>query len=165
MKINKKVLIGIIIFLVIIIIGGIVYINKNNQSSFIFKIKGDFTSSGAQRNYDASLTFVNNVLTEGTESYYVGQGGGCTNNCERINSCKILNGEWVDVSGGSNCKIDYPFVPSTTKNGIEQQIKSQELKPINKCGHLDLCYEVLDLSHINDGKPGYPGGSMGNQIN
>lgn len=164
MKINKKILIGIIVISIIIIFFLFIF-NGINKSSFIFKISGDFTSSGAQRNYDASLTFINNVLVEGTESYYVGQGGGCTNNCERINSCKILNGEWVDVSGGSNCKIDYPFIPSTTKKGIEKQIKSKELKPINKCGHLDLCYEILDLSHINDGRPGYPGGSMGNQIN
>ena len=154
MKINKKVLISIIVFLIIVIIGGIIYINKNNNSSsFIFKIKGDFTSSGAQRNYDASLTFINNILVEGTESYYVGQGGGCTNNCERINSCKILNGEWVDISGKSNCKTDYPFIPSITKNGIERQIESKELKPINKCGHLDLCYEIIDISHINNDRP------------
>lgn len=164
MKKNKKILIGIVAVLIIIISFLFIY-NKINKSSFIIKIKGDLTSSGAQRNYDASLTFVDNILVEGTESYYVGQGGGCTTDCERVDSCKILNGEWVDASGGSNCKIDYPFIPSTTKKGIEKQIKSKELKPMNICGHLDLCYEILDISHINDGKPGGPGGSMGNQSN
>lgn len=165
MKRNKKILVSIGIVFVVLVTIFFAFNNKINRSSFILKIKGDFTSSGAQRNYDASLTFIDNVLVEGTESYYVGQGGGCTNNCERVNSCKIINGEWVDVSGGSNCKIDYPFIPSTTKEGIEKQIKLKELKSMYKCGHLDLCYEILDLSHINDGKPGYPGGSMGNKNN
>lgn len=39
MKINNKILIGIIIFLVIVIIGGIVYINKDNQSIFNLETK------------------------------------------------------------------------------------------------------------------------------
>lgn len=162
MKRHKKILIGIIIGLIIIISFLFIY-NKKNESSFIIKIRGDFTSSGAQRNYDASLIFKNNVLVDGAESYYVGQGGGCKENCERINSCKIINGEWVDTTGLSNCNIDYPFIPATTREGIEEQIKSKDLTPMNKCGHLDICYEILDLSHINDGRPGYPGGSMGNQ--
>jgi len=164
MKRNKKILIGII-FILIIIISFLFIYNKINKSSFIIKIRGDLTSSGAQRNYNASLTFVDNILVEGIESYYVGQGGGCTTDCERIDSCTIINDEWVDASGTGNCKINYPFIPSTTKRGIEKQIKSKELKPIDKCGRLDICYEILDLSHINDGKPGYPGGSMGNQSN
>ena len=161
-KINILILItiGLMILLVIFLTN-----NKINKSSFIIKIRGDLTSSGAQRDYYSSLTFVNNILVEGTETYYVGQGGGCTTNCDRVNSCKILNGEWFDASGKSNCKIDYPFLPATTKKGIEKQIKSKELKPLNRCGHLDLCYEILDLSHIDDGKPGGPGGSMGHQNN
>ena len=164
MKKNNKVLIGITIGLIIILV--FLFINnKTNKPSFIIKISGDFTSSGAQRNYNAELVFVDNTLTEGTETYYVGQGGGCTADCERTNSCKIVNGEWIDVSGKSNCNTDYPFIPATAKNGIEKQIELNELKPINKCGHLDLCYEILDLSHIDDGKPGGPGGSMGNQNN
>jgi len=164
MKRNKKILISIIIVLIIIISFLFIY-NKINKSSFIIKISGDLTSSGAQRNYGAKLVFVDNVLTEGSEFYYVGQGGGCTADCERINSCNFLNNEWVDSSSKSNCKIDYPFIPSTTKKGIEKQIKLKELKPMSKCGHLDICYEILDMSHINDGKPGYPGGSMGRQDN
>ena len=166
MKQKKKIL--ILIGIIVVLLSTIYFVfinNKINRSSFVFKIKGDFTSSGAQRDYDASLIFKNNVLVDGAEYYFVGQGGGCTTNCNRMNGCKILNGEWVDTSGESNCKIDYPFIPSTTKKGIEGQIKSKELKPINKCGHLDMCYEILDISHINDGKPGYPGGSMGNQNN
>ena len=164
MKRNKKILIGIVVGLIIIISFLFIY-NKINKSSFVIQIRGDLTSSGAQRNYDASLTFVDNILIEGTESYYVGQGGGCTTDCERVDSCKILNGRWVDSGNGSDCRINYPFIPSTTKEGIERQIKSKELKPMNKCGRFDICYEILDISRINDGKPGYSGGSMGNQNN
>jgi len=165
MKRNKKILILLGTVFILLNIIFFVFNNGINRSSFILKINGDFTSSGAQRNYDAKLIFIDNILTEGTESYYVGQGGGCTNDCERISSCSVLNGNWVDDNGGGNCKIDYPFIPATTKTGIEKQIKLGKIIPSTKCGHLDICYEILDLSHLNDGNPGGSGGSMGHQNN
>lgn len=146
MKQNKKILIGIILVALLIVIYFVFINNKINKSSFVIKIRGDFTSSGAQRNYYASLAFIDNILVEGTESYYVGEGGGCKENCERSIGCKVNNQKWVDLIDGTDCKITYPFIPLMTKEGILNQIKEkkeQKFIPMNKCNHGNLCYEFI----------------------
>ena len=132
----KKIIIGILVVLLIVIICLFI-----KTFTYNINIKGDFTSSGAQRNYNASLTFKGNILINGFETYYVGEGGGCTVNCERTYNCKIINQKWFDSVDGSDCKISYPYI-SITRKGIQHQIISKELKPVSECGHRDLCYEI-----------------------
>jgi len=74
-------------------------------STFEIKLNGDYTSSGASRNYDAHLIFSNGLLVGGSENYSVGEGGVCRVNCNRKDSCIIKNKNWVDAAGGSECKI------------------------------------------------------------
>ena len=137
MKKNKKIFIGIVVLIIIMICLFI------KISLHTFNIKGDLTSSGAQRNYNASLMFIGNTLISGSETYYVGEGGGCTTNCEHKNRCIIINQKWVGSFFGSECKINYSNI-STTRIGIERQILSKDLKPMSECGHGDLCYEIIN---------------------
>lgn len=170
MKKNKKILIGIIVILIIIISFVFINSNKINKSSFIIKITSDYQSSGGtERKYEANLTFVDNKLVSGSQSYVVIPSPMCSGgpgDCGGGFSCIVENGQWVDATNKGKCNIP-PDISniSLTKEGIEQQIKRGEIKPLNsECTHGDLCYEILDLSHINDGKPGYSGGSMGDGI-
>jgi len=102
--------------------------------------KGDFTSSGAQRNYEAIMIFKDGILINGSESYFVGQGGGCTLNCDRTDSCKISNQKWVDSTSGGECKIDQ-YIPLSLEE-INQKINNKEIKPKSECGRFDICYEI-----------------------
>ena len=135
MKFNKYFLI-IVCILILITMG---FIMKGKRP-FLIKFEGDFTSSGAQRNYEATLIFKGNALLSGTETYFVGQGGGCTSDCNRTDSCKILNQKWVDSNDGSGCKIGQ-YIPLKLEE-INQKIKNKEIKSKNECGHLDICYEI-----------------------
>jgi len=49
----------------------------------------------------------------------------------------------VDETTGGECAVG-KFI-SLTKEEIEQQIKTKEILPIGQCGHLDLCYEVINI--------------------
>ena len=138
MKINNKILIVLgVIFIAIVA----VWFFTKIPSSFTINFERDQTSSGASRNYKANLTFIKGVLVGGSQTYYVGQGGGCTTDCERTTICKIVNQNWVDSVNGGECSIGSP-VPLTIQ-GINQNIKSKEIKSMKDCRHLDLCYEIM----------------------
>jgi len=142
---NKKI-IGLIVVL-IILIGGAYLLGKNSKKdgvlpdSFTIEVRTDNSSSGADRKYDGELTFKGNKLINGFQNYYVGEGAGCTVNCERTTKCIIKNGEWAEISGGE-CKIE-KFIP-LTKGEIEQQILSKEIissEDFSACHRL-ICYKL-----------------------
>lgn len=112
-------------------------------SNFQINLTGDLSSSGAQRNFDGSLLFLNNILVSGSENYFVGQGGGCTINCDRKDSCIIKDQKWVDSINGGNCKV--PNYISLTKKGIEEQIKNKEIKRKEECTR-EICYEIIEIT-------------------
>jgi hypothetical protein len=112
---------------------------KENILKMTFR--GDFTSSGATRNYEATLSFKDNILVSGTEKYFVGQGGGCTTNCDRTDTCKISNQKWVDSISGGVCKIEQ-YIPLTLEE-IKEKIKIKEINPTSNCGRFDICYEII----------------------
>ena len=122
-------------------------------NSFTLELKADYTSSGATRNYNGKLTFLNSTLVNGSENYFVGQGGGCKTNCNRIAECLIKNQQWVDKTSGGKCEIN-TYV-SLSKEGIEQQIKTKEILPIedfNNCPHNSTCYQIVEPKVVEDQK-------------
>lgn len=148
MKINKKIIIGIIVVLILII--SFVFINnKINQSSFAIKITSDYQSSGGtERKYEANLTFVDNKLVSGSQSYIVTPGPMCNGGpgeCGSSFECIIENQQWVDSQNKGKCNMpSYVENIPLTREGIEQQIKSGKIKPLNSnCTHGDLCYEII----------------------
>lgn len=148
MKINKKILIGIIA--VLVIITSFLFINnKINKSSFIIKITSDYQSSGGtERKSEANLVFVDNKLVSGSQSYVVIPSPMCNGGpgeCGSSFECIVENEQWVDSTNKGKCNIP-PDISniSLTKKGIEQQIKKGEIKPLNsECTHGNLCYEII----------------------
>lgn len=137
----------IIIILVISLLFLIKLSNNFKENSYLFNIKGDYTSSGAQRDYTAKIIFYNNTLFEGTQTYSVGEGGGCTSNCDHVISCTAKNGVWVDVVTGGECSLsNQEFL---TIDGLNNQINNNTIKSTSECRHLDTCYEVKHLSIFN----------------
>lgn len=140
---NKKYLVtGIAIVLLLSVIA-FLYVNFGQRiysSSFTLKISGDYTSSGASRNYDASIVYKDGVAVSGTQTYFVGEGGGCQTNCNRTTTCNIVNQKWIDSISLEECSLGHNEYLS--KAGVDAAIKEQKLKPISNCGHLDTCYEL-----------------------
>ncbi len=110
-------------------------------SIFTMKLTSDMTSSGASRDYSARLAFVNDVLVSGTETYKVGEGGVCKENCNRQNTCVIKNGAWVDSLTGGICSISN-FIP-LTRSELESKIVDKKILNKKGCGHNDICYELV----------------------
>ncbi len=117
------------------------------SSFFKIKITKDSTSSGATRKFESILTFSNDELISGLQKYYVGEGGGCTINCEHNYSCVIKDQKWIDSTSGTQCTIN--VYSSVAKSDIENDIKNKVIKPVNECGHLDTCYEMLQNDSNN----------------
>jgi len=134
-------LIAVFLTLVVFVLLKINFNQNKLPNSFTLNVKGDYTSSGAERNYEGTLAFTNNKLISGTESYTTWLGGGCQTDCNKKYKCIIKNQEWVDAVGGGVCEIN-DYVP-LTRDEIEQQIKNGQLKPFDNCGHLDTCYEIV----------------------
>lgn len=139
---NKKSYLFSVIFTLLLstIIFGILNSNKIFKTNFVITIKGDYTSSGASRNYDATIVFVNNKVQNGTQHYFVGEGGGCQSNCNHETTCTVENQKWIDSTNGGECSLGHNEYLS--KEGIQVQINEKNLKPMQICGHLDTCYEI-----------------------
>ena len=144
MKNKQKV---ILLVLIVALLGLVIFVlprihfNQNKlPNSFTLNVKGDYTSSGAERNYEGTLTFANNKLISGTESYSTWLGGGCQTDCNKKYKCIIKDQQWIDAAGGGVCEISN-YIP-LTRVEIEQQIKNGRLKSFDNCGHLDTCYEI-----------------------
>ena len=130
-------LLGLAIFVLLII-----HFNQAKSPKFLtLNIKGDYTSSGAERNYKGTLTFANNKLISGTESYSTWLGGGCQTDCSKRYECIIEDQQWIESVSGGVCEINN-YVP-LTRDEIEQQIKNGQLKSFSDCGHMDTCYEIV----------------------
>lgn len=142
MKINNKKLIVIIVIFIAII-------------SFLFikviKITSDYSSSGGtERKLETNLIFFNNILVSGSQSYIVTPGSTCSGNpgdCGSKSECIAENQQWVDSVNKGVCNISsYIGNIPLTKQGIEEQIKSGVIKPMNSsCTHGDLCYKIIPL--------------------
>jgi len=178
MKKNKGIgLFGIIIIIgVVLIAGGVFYFGSKNfdmalpqapgndlaqekesggalPGAFTMELKGDYSSSGATRNYSGNVTFFNNILVNGLESYFVGEGGICKNNCNRTTECVIKEQQWVDKTSGEKCGIN--IYVSLTKEGIEQQISSKEILPVDdldNCPHGSTCYKIVGNNFLSENK-------------
>ena len=79
----------------------------NSQSlpnSFNARIFGDFTSSGATRNYESNLIFIDGSLSQGEISYI-----SADINDKKINlKCVYKNNEWKDANSNGACQISSP---------------------------------------------------------
>lgn len=109
--------------------------------TYTIEVYSNNSSSGADRNYNGELIFLNGELIRGFQNYNVSQGGGCTTNCEKKTECIIENQQWIGENGGE-CTIEKYI--SLTKEGIEQQIKAKEIIPsenFSNCHRL-ICYRI-----------------------
>ena len=132
---RKHILIGIIVL--VLAVSYIIGMNYK-PTSVTYKITGDFSSSGVQKSYLATIVFNDNNLVTAREKYSVLEGDGCKENCKYEYECS--NGTSDKWEGNNEtCKIDN-YVPLSRKE-IEKKITSSELKPISSCAKGDLCYE------------------------
>ncbi|MFA6999530.1 MAG: hypothetical protein WC241_00245 [Candidatus Paceibacterota bacterium] len=141
MKTKYKIIIGIVVILIPIYIIGMNYQPKG----ITYKIIGDFSDSGTQRNYLVTIIFSDYDIVTAREKYTVFKGDGCKENCKYEYECSngITDG-WksYDMNGFNVvCSNIENYVPLSRK-GIEQKIKSGEYKPIGSCNKGDLCYEI-----------------------
>lgn len=130
----------------IICIGFLKLKEENNEilsDSFTIEMYGNYTSSGASRVYKGELTFVNNEVVNGSQSYSVGEGSICKENCNRITECIVKDQQWVDKINREKCGID-TFSSPLTKEGLIQQINEGKILPsedIYQC-HYSTCYKI-----------------------
>jgi hypothetical protein len=129
---------GAAALLIIIIILVVVKLNKTENSSFTINLYGDFTSSGSDRKYNASLTFYGEKLVSGWQTYATWDREG-----QKVVECVIDTNSltWVDKTTGGECS----YIPESfplTKEGIMHQIDSGMLKPAEECRHYDTCYRI-----------------------
>ncbi|MFO0743571.1 MAG: hypothetical protein U0469_00765 [Candidatus Paceibacterota bacterium] len=139
MRRNKKITIKIIVILIPLSILALILFKIK-----YYKISGDFASSGADRKYQAVLIFFGNSLISGHEFYTVGEGAGCTSNCEKTIKCIYKNKSWIYAESGSECTIsNYNYNPTDDidKKQLEEKIKQGVIKPSTMCGHGELCYK------------------------
>lgn len=142
MSLKTKIIIIGVVLLSLLATFVFIFKSSNNifRSSFTIKISGDFTSSGASRNYDANIVFRDNKVFSGSQKYFVGEGGGCRENCEHLTLCSIKDSKWVDSTTGGDCTLGKNEYLS--KDSLVSLIKENKLKPMRSCGHLDVCYEI-----------------------
>lgn len=129
----------LVFLIVIIILFLIVAIYKPIlPSSFTMEVRGNFTSSGGSRLYEATLVSSRDTNLTGIAHYYASSRGGDGFTIE----CIINDGRWVTSAKREEC--DIPLVElATTRTGLITQIKAGQLKPIGeKCNRQDLCYEL-----------------------
>ncbi len=105
--------------------------------SFTIKLTGDFTSSGAGRNYEATLVFVDKNLTEGEATYIVLGGNGV----DKTIHAKIVNGEWINTEDNKIWE-DHLKINLATKDGLENSINSDEIK--SEPTFRSLSYELIN---------------------
>lgn len=136
---RKHIIIGIIVL--VLAVSYIIGMNYK-PTSITYKITGDFSSSGVQRNYLATIVFNDNNLVTAREKYSVLEGDGCKENCKYEYECSngVKDG-WEGYANGYSavCNIEN-YVPLSRKE-IEKKIKSGEYKNISSCAKGDLCYE------------------------
>ena len=140
---NKKNLFfaGIIaLLLIVIILIAIQFRGKSETSFSTINIYADFTSSGGSRYYNASLTFQEDKLISGWQIHETWPGTGWHNIVECVIDANSLT--WVDKITKGECSYNPEYIPLNKKE-ILQKINSEEFKSADKCGHLDICYELV----------------------
>lgn len=123
------------------------------SDSFTIEMYGNYSSSGADRNYQGELTFKNNKLISGSQNYSVGEGGNCKENCNRKTECLVKDQQWVDKTTGEKCEILDTFSAPLTKEELEQKIIAKEFvqsENFDDC-HSRICYKIKELD-ITDSK-------------
>lgn len=153
MKYNKgfaPILIALIFTGVLVIGGGIYYLEKSSNdkevkfeeknipaqnteknieensnvlpNSFLMQMYGEYDSSGADRNYQGELTFKNDEVINGSQIYTVGEGGSCKENCNRNTECIIKDKQWIDKNTNEKCGIVDAYSAPLTREGIITKI-------------------------------------------
>lgn len=124
--------------------------SKTLPHSFTIHTKGDFTSSAAGRNYEGTITFKNNVAVSGVQTYsadgstYTYDKNGQTKSWNSFYECRIQDGQWLNTDGKPcEAKLLGGGYLESSRELIQEQIRSGALKPMKECQHLDLCYEII----------------------
>lgn len=117
---------------------------KQFPHSFTINVTGSFTSSGAERDYQGSVTFADGNAVKGSQSY---KASGSINSkpWQTSYECTISNGMWVTASDRSSCDkslLGGGYIEPTVE-GITRQINNGDIKPLSACNHLDACYEIV----------------------
>ena len=103
--------------------------HKINKSSFIIKITSDYqSSSGTERKSEANLTFVDNKLVTGMQSYVVIPSPLCSGGpgeCGSRSDCIVENGQWVDATNKGKCNMppDISNISLTNSDWTKKKIK------------------------------------------
>jgi hypothetical protein len=151
---KKEAVMGIIaafIILSLFITGCIKSTTSPQPGTFGIKIYADFTSSGASRNYNATLAFIEGKLVDGWSKYVSDDINGIHIEHECVADLSSMT--WIDAKTNQTCDdslkiispgegIENVFVP-LTKEGIQKIIDGGTLKPAEKCLHGDICYDLL----------------------
>ncbi len=143
---QKHFLLSVLILLILIVIVLLVLIYTlypKNQSilpdSFTINVYGDWSSSGGDRLFNSTLTFVNGKLTNGWQKYDYSGTTGIEKHYECIMDVNTLT--WRGKTTLDEC--GYPsHIPLDLAN-LRQKISLGELKPDAKCSHYDTCYRIL----------------------
>lgn len=144
MKKYFKIIFTIILLLIAILLLTYFYKSKIVAPSFAINIKGDYTSSGASRAYNATIEYKDNEVIGGTQSFDLGQGGGCVSDCNKTTVCKIKDKKWIDSVTGNDCTLNGDEYLS--KESLKSLIRDNKLIPMKKCMHLDTCFEIKNRS-------------------
>ena len=166
MALNKLMKIRYLVIIVVLVVAviAIIFLTKNKVNlpdSFTINIAGDYTSSGADGEYSASLTFENGFLISGWQKYSHGgrlDGGGfyCVFNPDKKSWIGTIKEYKLDESGGvissnETSDVDCGSIENIgvydikTKEEMEEVIISSNLIEAaeSSCPHSKTCYEIL----------------------
>ncbi len=135
----------ILLILILIVVLGLIYtVYPKNQNilpdSFTINIYGDWSSSGGDRLFNSTLTFVNGKLTNGWQKYDYSGTTGIEKHYECIADVNTLT--WRDKATLGDCGYKTSVTPLDLAS-LKQKISLEELKPADKCSRFDACYRIF----------------------
>lgn len=127
------------VFLILIILILISGCSNKLPDSFILNLSGDYSSASGNRALNALLTFDNNQVVDGWQTYDWSTINS-TGSCEYIFD-KITN-RWINKNECDEY-YNYQWFNISNKLQLQEKIDSEEITPISKCEHYDTCYQII----------------------
>lgn len=120
---------------------------KLPQSFIIKRIGNNINEGGDATNFSETLTFIDNIATEGESFYNIEEGPHCTSNCSHKYHCIISNGKWIDPLSNNDCSYKSTSLSPTIRSLKEDlnypmYVQSETL---DSCKQGYTCYKITEI--------------------
>lgn len=124
---------------------------KLPQSFVIKRIGNDINEGGDATNFSETLTFIDNIVTEGESFYNIEEGSHCTSNCSHKFHCVISNEKWIDPLSNSDCSYKNTSLSPTIRS-IKQDLNRDpnysmyiQSETLDNCKQGYVCYKITEI--------------------